>query len=349
VVRVTIPAGPEALDAAWLEATLRRGAFPGARVRGVSREIIGAGFGFVSVLARLTLDGDGVPRTVVAKCCRANEATIEARFARDVALRIDVDCADVLAFAADETSGRAVLLLADVAAARQGDSLVGAGPAEAAALVDAMARFHSTFWNATDDAAVSWLRRWGDGHEEREARTAAAVPRFLDVWGARLSSAERAATEALPRTLPGAYAALRSAPATLVHGDLHLDNVMFRADGRAVVLDWTDAARGPVAADLVRLLVDGLPEGDRRADVRRRLVERYVAETTSRGVRGLDADGVLADVGRAATVALAAEVRAVARRVDGRGDPLPDHPRVPLVVDREIRAVAAAAAETWSA
>jgi hypothetical protein len=120
--------------------------------------------------------------------------------------------------------------------------------------------------------------------------------------------------------------------------------VLFRPDGAPVILDWTDAARGPAAADLARLLADGLPAADRRAEVRRPLVARWVAAMASHGVAGLDVDDVYADVGHVATTLLAAEVRAVARG----GDALPDHPRVRVVVDMEIRCIADAAAETWS-
>jgi len=345
---VTLPAGPDALDAAWIEDVLRDGgAFPSARVRRTSAQIIGAGFGFVGVVARVTLEGDDVPPTIVAKWCSAKDAAAEARFHRDIAPALDLDLAAVFGTDEDAAAGRAVLLFADVAPSKQGDVLVGATPAEAAALVDSMARFHSRFWRSQSDPALAGLRRWGVGAEDRIARTTAGLPRFLELWGDRLPPAARAAARALPSRLPAAYDVLRIAPTTLIHADLHLDNVLFREGGTPVILDWTDAARGPVAADLARLLVDGLPAADRRPDVRRRLVERYVAAMESRDAGGLAVGDVLADVGRMATIALAAEVRAVARRAEGRGDPLPDHPRVPVVVDAEISCIADAAAEMW--
>src|SRR6185369_11330983 len=66
--RMTFPASPAALDAAWIEDALRRGgASTSARVRRVSAEVIGAAYGWVSTIARVTLDGDGVPASVVAK------------------------------------------------------------------------------------------------------------------------------------------------------------------------------------------------------------------------------------------------------------------------------------------
>ena len=48
---------------------------------------------------------------------------------------------------------------------------------------------------------------------------------------------------------------LSGAPQTLLHADLHLDNVLF--DGgvdHPVILDWARVSRGPAAIDLVELL-----------------------------------------------------------------------------------------------
>jgi aminoglycoside phosphotransferase (APT) family kinase protein len=328
-----IPARPVDIDPAWL------GALLGRTIRGVAHETIGAGFGFVGVVARLTLDADGAPPSVVAKWCDAKGARAEERFAAEVAPTLTIPLARVLACAVEGERG--VLLLDDVAPATQGDVLVGATTAQADALVDTMASFHARHWGAAD-AALASLRTWGDGAEDRIRRTMEALGPFLDECGARPSPAGAAAARALPERLAPAYDALRHATSTLIHADLHLDNVLFRPDGTPVVLDWTDAARGPAAADLGRLVLDGLPPERWTRQARRDVLARYAAAMAARGV-GADADALLADVGRMATVALASYVRTV-----GRGTAkLPDHPRVPIVVEREIRCFADAAAELW--
>jgi len=335
---VTIPARPEALDAAWLEAALRAGgAHPSARVRGFSRETIGAGFGFVGVVERLTLDADAAPRSVVAKWCDARGAAAEERFARDVAPTLDVALARLFACVVD--GDRAVLVLEDVAPATQGDVLVGATRAQTDALADAMASFHARHWGARD-AALARLPVWGDTADDLVRRTRASIEAFLAARGATLSASDVARTRELPERLAVAYERLRRATPTLVHRDLHLDNVLFRADGTPVILDWTDASRGPAAADLGRLVLDALPpERWTRADRRAPLV-RYAAAMAARGI-DVDPDALLSDVGRIATVAFASYVRTIA----AGGKNLPDHPRVPVVVDREIRCFMAASAD----
>src|SRR5206468_1446096 len=159
------------------------GGMPGARVRSVFAEIIGVGFGLDGTSARLTIDGDGAPATLVAKWCSAANAEREERFYRTVAPRLELRLAKLFACRIDASSGRVV-----------------------------------------------------------------------------------AARDALSR-----------APATFVHADLHLDNVLFLDDGAPVILDWTDACRGPGAVDFARLLVECMPSASRRAR-QDSLSARYVAK-----------------------------------------------------------------------
>lgn len=81
-----------------------------------------------------------------------------------------------------------------------------------------------------------WAVRWAEIRDE--------PARFLPAWAvARLP-----ALDARVRRLPGQL------PATsLCHFDLRDDNLLIRDDGRAVVLDWGMARRGPAWVDLALL------------------------------------------------------------------------------------------------
>lgn len=340
---MTFPARPDALDAAWLEAALREDdGLPAARVRGVSHVRIGEGYGWDAQIARLTIDGDATPPTLVAKWGTAATVAVEARFARDVAPRIDVATPRVFLSRVDEVSGKGLLLLEDIAPAKQGDHLVGATDAEVERVVDAMAAFHAPFWGRTDDPAVAWLPRWklAEGREDRVRRTAAAVPAYLERGSARLSPAARDLVERLPERLAEGLAALDDAPATAIHADLHLENVLFRPDGTPVVLDWTDASLGPAAVDFAWFLVFTKRATGPRA-VRDALADRYVGRLAARGVRGCGAPRMRRDAAHAAVSILALVVRNAASP-DFKPPP---HPRVAdaVALERECAAEGAAA------
>lgn len=93
-----------------------------------------------------------------------------------------------------------------------------------------------------------------------------------------------------------AITSLRHGPACWIHGDAHLDNVLFRQDRTAVVLDWSGAVIGPPAVDLARLLTEGINAGATE-DHARVLVAEYTAELAACGVGAADKDawGQLSD------------------------------------------------------
>lgn len=343
MTKVSFPARPEDLDAAWLEDALRcGGVHADARVRGVRAERIGEGYGWDARIDRLWFDGDGVPPTLVAKRGKAATVAVEARFARDVAPRLPIANARVVLSRTDEASGQGLLLLEDVKPAKQGDHLVGATDAEVESVVDAMAAAHAAFWARTDDPAVAWLPRWklGEGREDRLRRTAAAAPLWLERRGGATSPEARAMVEALPERLAEALAALDASPRTAIHADLHFENVLFRPDGTPVVLDWADASLGAGAVDLAWVLVFTKRATGPRA-VRDALAARYVAGLRARGVLGYGVERLTRDTAHAAVSLFALVVRNAA----SRDFVPPPHPRVAGAVELE-RACAAEGAAT---
>jgi aminoglycoside phosphotransferase (APT) family kinase protein len=310
---VRFPGSPDDLDAAWLEEILRRdGGLPHASVRGVRPARIGEGFGLEGVIARVSIVGDRVPATVVAKWCAAADGAREARFYRDVASHLEVDLPRLHAVAVDELSGRALLILEDVSPARQGDLLAGLSASDERALADAMAAVHAPFWDRTSEPPVSGTPVWRPDPAERTAQTSAALPPFLDAWDAFLSPRERNAIEAAPSRLPAAFATLFAAPVTLIHGDLHVDNLLFRPDGTPVVLDWARVSLGPAALDVAGSQIRRRGPGGHRANGRAFALQ-YAEALRARGVAGYGVDRVEADAAAAAAVQLAGTIRWAAR------------------------------------
>lgn len=83
-----------------------------------------------------------------------------------------------------------------------------------------------------------------------------ADPLLGEVLGAERWAQLRAAEVRIQAAI--ARTAELGMPAALVHGDLHLGNVLWRA-GAPVLIDWTDACIGPPLVDLIALFWDDDP------------------------------------------------------------------------------------------
>jgi aminoglycoside phosphotransferase (APT) family kinase protein len=127
-----------------------------------------------------------------------------------------------------------------------------------ATVLTTLARVHAATAAAP---APSWAWSCDAAHIDRlrhgAERALAASARFktqtLDhaAWAARLAKAAaspvlREAAEQLPRAL--------------THGDMHPANIMRRADGSAVIIDWGNACLAPPMLDLANIIELGSPE-----------------------------------------------------------------------------------------
>jgi len=189
-------------------------------------------------------------------------AALEARFYREV------DAAPVPRLyysAVDDARERVVLLLEDLTPGRPGDALHGCSIDEAALVLERMAPFHARWRDG--HSRLNGFGRWADQLDARQERYDRNVGVFLERFGDRLPVDVRTLAEGLRSRLAGVVAPLVARDQTLIHGDLHLDNVLFDTPpaGRPVVLDWQTACVGPAALDLVMFMFGSLSVADRRA------------------------------------------------------------------------------------
>jgi hypothetical protein len=90
----------------------------------------------------------------------------------------------------------------------------------------------------------------------------------------------------IPNEVANSVERLTRGPASWIQVDAHLDNVLWRPDGTAVLLDWSSAAIGPPSVDLARFITEGVV----RASEQERLVallSTYVGALRARGVAGV--------------------------------------------------------------
>jgi len=325
-----IPLTPGDVTPEWLTAALTDSSvLRHGRVSEARWQRVGQDYGFTGIIGRVQLRyrnarGDP-PASLIAKLPMAIDADAsgyrraqerdpermdryyarcerEARFYR----KTPVAFAPTLFYAAvDREQRRVVLLLEDVSGGRQGDVLHGCSVEDAELVIDHVAPFHASWWG--DRAAADGFPRPGPDPQARQTRYAARVDHVVDMYRGRIPPEVHEIAEQLRTQLGAVAAALEARSATLIHGDLHLDNMIFdtRGRGRSVtVLDWQTVALGSPAWDVAMFLSSSLSVEDRRA-AEGDLLDRYVRQLSSHGVSDYSLEELRQEYGLALLVLLA--------------------------------------------
>ncbi len=265
----------------WLTAALHHdGALgPQGQVVAVATEPVGTGQMADSTRLHLTYtDGPAGPVTVVAKLPAADELSRrtgadmgsyerEVRFYQELAGRVDVRTPHAHHADIEVGTGRFVLILEDLAPARQGDQLGGCSPDVAALAVREVAGLHTARWGDASLEDVSWLHRRDDARlTELAALLPALYGGFAERYGDRLPDDVVALGERFVARVRTWYE--RPRPWTVVHTDYRLDNLLFgTAEGGPpiAVVDWQTVGLGPGVGDVAYFLGAGLLPDQRRA------------------------------------------------------------------------------------
>lgn len=236
---------------------------------------MGEAYGLVSTVYRCRLEGRGVPASVVVKLWTSErpvdlrEVPFYGEFAPGLGIRVPRCYGGAL------DGQHAVLVLEDLKDARQGDCLDQLDERGATIMARTVAALHATWWERRELSSAGWLppmtvrtREW---LLTRREQCLATFGDGLPEWVRQMLDRVEAINER-------ALELLADAPHTLLHADLHLDNVLF--DGgpeHPILIDWARAARGPAAIDLVELLFSMAPRWEPA-------LTSYVEEMRFRGV-----------------------------------------------------------------
>jgi hypothetical protein len=288
------------LTPAWLTDALAPLLGP-ARVLEVARAPVGTGQ--MSDCVRLTPTYDGptaAPRSLIAKLPAADPTSrataaalrnyeIEVSFYRQLAPQLPVRAPRCYHSYLDATGTDFVLLLEDMASARQGDQLAGCSIDEAAVAVEELPRLHAPRWGDASLAGLDWLHRDpGEAAAFTSQLVAGLFGGFRDRYAGRVDDDIMALGERLMARL-STYLGDRRGPWTVAHGDFRLDNLLFGSDATGppvVVVDWQTVAHGPGIGDLSYFLGAGLVPEDRRRH-EGELVRSYHDTLRAAGVDGL--------------------------------------------------------------
>lgn len=217
----------------------------------------------------------------------------ELRFYREIAPVAGVPVPQLYAGAIDERALSVGLIMQDVRDAEYRDLLTGCTPSDADEVVSAIAPLHA--WGFAHDGP-DWLPSPEADYDAVVGRYAGYVEPFLAEWGAYLPAGVRDLVRRLTTRLHRVLTELDDARSTVIHGDLHLDNILFQRDGEdpVVILDWQAVRRGPVALDVGGFVVESLPPGTRRAHAER-IYADYLSKLADYGITGMTLDRLLLD------------------------------------------------------
>ncbi len=304
----------DTIDPEWLTSALRSaGALPTGRVCDISSAPVGNGL--VADSFRFTLGyADApptAPATIVGKFPSHDPTSRktgsdhllyvrEVSFYRELAATVAIHTPRAYAAVIDPATDDFVLLLADLAPARQGDQLAGCSLADAQIAMGEAAALHAPRWGDPALERLDWLAiRPAALAGMVDAMLPTIIAMFLERFGTMLAPEHAAMIDRLPAALI-AMRGTRNAPVTVMHADFRLDNMMFDVGGCTrpmATLDWQTVTAGPGLTDVAYFLAAGISTAERRAH-EVELVRFYHTELIRRGVRNYGWDNCWRDYRR---------------------------------------------------
>jgi len=274
----------EEVTSDWLSAVLD------GDVGRITAERIGDGHIGVNVRISMQDAQAGLPRSVVVKLPATDETSLataamlrhyerETRFYTDLAATVDMRMPVCLHGEWTSETNDFVLVLEDMAPARQGDQVAGCMLSQAHVAVRELAKLHGPRWNDPSLYDIDWIER--DKGDE-SANSLAVMwqmffPGFAGTYRSHLSADEFELAERFGG-LVARWRGGRSGPKSITHGDYRLDNMLFatpEGGPPVTVVDWQTPAHGDPIADLSYFIGAGLLPPERRAH-ERELVTAYL-------------------------------------------------------------------------
>lgn len=183
-----------------------------------------------------------------------------------------------------------VLLMEDLAPARQVDQLLGCSADESARVLEQAAALHAASWHDHGMAAKDWLKGPVGIFTQVTDNFAKVVKTFPELCGDLVPESDLAEAARLIDHAD-AWKRIFSDPQCLWHSDLRADNVLFEAKNGSspvVVLDWQGLGFGRGTIDVAYWMGTSMTVENRRAH-ERQLVAHYHAALVGHGVADYDA------------------------------------------------------------
>ena len=294
--------GLEAVDADWMSRCLSANGID-TRIAAVSSHPVGTGQMAHCVRFSLTYAAGSVsgPATLIAKVPSPHERSRRSGNGASGYYMREVGFYQHLASSAlirtprcynawhDPERGEFILLLEDLAPAKQGDQLEGVTVEQAADVMREAAKLHASHWSDCQIDKLSWVT----GTKAATSRAPAATSYtkmwrgFTDRYGARIDPEARMIGDRF-LSIFDVYQSGCGAPQCLTHNDFRPDNMMFAVGPTqppVTVLDWQTLGFGHGAADVSYFLAGALSPTARREN-EKDLFDIYHEQLRMLGVSG---------------------------------------------------------------
>jgi Phosphotransferase enzyme family len=297
-----LPLVVEDVTASWLTSALAQ-RYPGVEVTSARHETILHGTATkIRIRARYNSLGReaGLPETFIVKGgfsahreMMAYIYELEMRFYRDVASRLTVRLPKCLYAGGSTAAGQAIVILEDLDVRGASFCRVERPLSYEQALLhlNAQAELHARWWNSDEfstGGSLDWVEPL-DPLPEGEAGTYQRGQLKPDVYAKFMSLPRGVAVarmfhdrDRMERAMERLRQIDAAGPNCLLHGDFHLGNLYFDADGAAGVLDWQSTRRGPWAHDFTYFMVSALDMAERR-EWEKPLLRHYLEQLTRHG------------------------------------------------------------------
>jgi hypothetical protein len=272
---------------------------------------MGASYRLVLTYARAR--PDSAPPSLIAKFASTDPRSretgramhyyeAEVSFYREVAPRISMRVPRCWHAFVGPTGTDCVVVLEDVAPARQGDQVAGCTVDQAALAMEELPRLHAPCWADPTLASRAWLNR----HTPETTDLLASflpvlLPQVVDHFGEHLTPRATAVAESLIPSV-GTWMRGHPSPNTVQHGDYRIDNMLMSPPGHSsapplTVVDWQSVVWGAPVLDASYFLGGSLRVDDRRSH-ERELLRTYHEGLLAAGVDDLSWDRCWSDYRR---------------------------------------------------
>jgi len=306
-----IPKRTKRITSEWLnEALHNSGYIKDINIKSITREPWGAGEGFLSDMARLTITYDKesteAPETMIVKmpttfrtalavALQYNLYEKEIRFYTEIAPKSPIRVPGLIFSDYDVDSKKSILILEDCSCYTQVDQIEGLNREQTELVIDTIADFHIKWWDSPDLYSYDWIPK------PRDEISNSLVKTYQNDWDISIKMEEfkqflpegsQEAGMSIYKHFSWIVNDIPDENITLSHFDFRVDNLFFDLKDQKnpiIIYDWGSVSANGGILDISYLLSQSLPI-DLRRKIEKDMVKRYVQRVENSGITTYDFD-----------------------------------------------------------